>query len=253
MNEEQRHQEWIAQRKAGEAKRRERAAECLKKHQYTVLADTDQLKAWRCKETGTTCYAFDILVTRFGIATVGDIVGLTFRVGLSYGIEFLAGDDIGYYIHSKLEEHCRECEFDEDAFRAALVTGVCSQICENTHDDDDYAALPEWMRNDGGVGEAGRWNELRKLVKDRLAAIACGEDGRDFWDSLNDRLYEADQVEYIEQARMFLSEHHEFLGLGCDYWEITIDKPRDSLINRLYLINHAAKAIVAQQSEAKSA
>lgn len=253
MNDEQRHQEWIAQRKAEEAKRRERAAECLKDHEYTVLADTDQLKVWRCKAPGTTCYAFDILITRFGIATVGDIDGLTFNVGLSYGIEFLAGDDIGYYIHSKLEEHCREREFDEEAFRAALVTGVCSQICENTHDDELYAALPEWMRNDGGCHEAGRWDELRKLVKEHLAAIEYGGDGRDFWDSLNDRLSEADDISYVEQASMFMSDHHEELGLGCDYWEITIDKPRDSLINRLYLINHAAKAIIAQQAEAKAA
>ena len=100
MNDEQRHQEWIAQRKAEEAKRRERAAACLKDHEYTVLADTDQLKAWRCKAPRTTCYAFDILITRFGIAIVGDINGLTFNVGLSYRVEFLAGDDIGYYIHS---------------------------------------------------------------------------------------------------------------------------------------------------------
>ena len=252
MNDEQRHQEWIAQRKAEKAKRRERAAECLKDHEYTVLADTDQLKAWRCKAPRTTSYAFDILITRFGIATIGDIDGLTFNVGLSYGIEFLAGDDIGYYIHSKLEENCREREFDEEAFRAALVTGVCSQVCEQI-DEDQYDALPEWMRNDGGRHEAGRWDELRSLVEDRLAAFEYGEDGRDFWDALNDRLYEADHVECVEQASMLMSEHHEVLGLGCDYWEITIDKPRDSLINRLYLINHAAKAIVAQQAEAKAA
>ncbi|WP_139671830.1 hypothetical protein [Pseudomonas sp. F16(2018)] len=253
MNDEQRHQEWIAQRKAKEAKRRERAAECLKGHEYTVLADTDQIKAWRCKAPGTTCYAFDILITRFGIATVGDIDGLTFSVGLSYGIEFLAGDDIGYYVHSKLQEHCREREFDEEAFRAALVTGTCNRICENIHDDDQYAALPEWMRSDGGVGEAGRWGELRSLVKAQLDAIEYGEDGHDFWDELNDLLYEADHIECVEQAHPFMSEHHEVLGLGCDYWEITIDKPRDSLINRLYLINHAAKAIVAQHTEAKVA
>ncbi|MCE6982871.1 hypothetical protein EI534_37090, partial [Pseudomonas frederiksbergensis] len=103
-------------------------------------------------------YAFDILITRFGIAIVGDIDGLTFSVGLSYGIEFLAGNDIGYYIHSKLEGHCREREFDEDAFRAALVTGVCNQVCEHI-DEDQYGELPEWMRNDGGRHEAGRWDE----------------------------------------------------------------------------------------------
>ncbi|WP_369991351.1 hypothetical protein [Pseudomonas xanthosomatis] len=175
-----------------------------------MLADTDQLKTWRCKAPGTTCYAFDILITRFGIATVGDIDGLTFRVGLSYGIEFLAGNDIGYYIHSKRE-------FDEEAFRAAIVTGVCSRICKNTHDDDQWAALPERMRNDGGVGEAGRWDELRSLAKEQLAAIEYGEDGNDFWDSLNDRLYEADHVECVEQANQLMSEHHEVLGLGCDY------------------------------------
>ena len=142
MNDEQRHQEWITQRKAEEAKRRERSAECLKGHEYTVLADTDQLTVWRCKAPGTSCYAFDIMITRFGIAIVGDINGLTFNVGLTYGIEFLAGNDIGYYIHSKLEEHCREREFDEEAFRAALVTGVCSQICENTHDDEITPTCP---------------------------------------------------------------------------------------------------------------
>lgn len=43
MNDGQRHQEWIAKRKAEEVKHRDCAAECLKDHQYTVLADTEQL------------------------------------------------------------------------------------------------------------------------------------------------------------------------------------------------------------------
>lgn len=109
------------------------------------------------------------------------------------------------------------------------------------------------MRNDGGRYEAGRWSELRELIKAKLKPLEFGEDGYDFWDELNDRLYETEHVEYIEQASLLVSEHHEELGLGCDYWEITIDKPRDSLINRLYLINHAAKGILAQQYAAKAA
>lgn len=186
-------------------------------------------------------------MTRFGIATVGDIDGLTFSVGLSYGIEFLAGDDIVYYIHSKLERNCQEREFDEDAFRSALVTGACNRICEHV-DEDEHGELPEWVRNDGSRYEAGRWSELRELVEAKLKPLKFGDEGYDFWDELNDRLYEADHVECTEQASILMSEHHEVLGLGCDYWEITIDKPRDSLINRLYLINHAAKAIVDQQA-----
>lgn len=70
---------------------------------------------------------------------------------------------------------------------------------------------------------------------------------------MNDLLSEADDISYVEQASIFMGEHHEELGLGCDYWEITIDKPRESLINRLYLLNHAAKAIIAQQGEVKAA
>jgi hypothetical protein len=252
MNDEQRHQEWIARRKAEKAKRRERAAECLEDHKYTLLADTEQLKAWRCKAPGTTCYAFDILITRFGIAIVGDINGLTFDVGLSYDIEFLAGDDIGYYIHSKLERHCQEREFDENAFRAALVNGVCERICENS-EHEQRESLPEWLKNEGTPGEASRWDELRELVKNKLSTIEYGEDGYDFWDGLSDRLYEADHVSCTEEAHALMGEHYEELGLGCDYWEIKVDKPCDSLIDRLYMVNHAAKAIVAQQAESTAA
>jgi len=243
---EQAHRDWIAKRQQAEAQRRQRAVECLKDHQYTVLADTEQLKAWRCKAPGSTFYAFDILMTRFGIATVGDIDGLTFNVGLSYGIEFLAGKDIEYYIHSKLEEHCREREFDEDAFRAALLNGVCERICESA-DNQQRADLPEWLRSEGVDGEAARWDELRELVQVKLDGLEYGEEGYDFWDGLSDRLYEADHISYTEEACTFMGEHYDELGLGSEYWEITVDKPRDSLMSRLYMINHAARAIVAQQ------
>ena len=124
---------------------------------------------------------------------------------------------------------------------------------EREFDEEQLDDLPDWVRNDGGRYEAGRWGELRELVEAKLKPLEFGEDGYDFWDALNDRLYEADHIECVEQASPFMSEHHEVLGLGCDYGEISIDKPRDSLINRLYLINHAAKAIVAQQAGAKAA
>lgn len=62
------------------------------------------VEVWRCKAESTTAYAFDIMMTRFGIAVVGDIGDLTFSVGLGYGISFLAGDDVTYYLHTKLNE-----------------------------------------------------------------------------------------------------------------------------------------------------
>lgn len=126
---------------------------------------------------------------------------------------------------------------------------MCNQICERIYDDDQHAALPDWMRNDGGVGEAGRWDELRELVQGKLSELEYGEDGYDFWDGVSDRLYKADHVGSTEEARTFMGGHYEELGLGCDYWEIKVDKPCERLIDCLYMINHAAKAIIARCSK----
>lgn len=72
------------------------------------------------------------------------------------------------------------------------------------------------MRNHGGFGEAGRWDELHSLVKAHHAAIEYGEDGSAFWNSMNDQLYEVDHVECTEQASQVISEYHEVLALGCN-------------------------------------
>ncbi|WP_226342927.1 MULTISPECIES: hypothetical protein [Pseudomonas] len=95
---------YIDERRQTEAERKARAAEKLKDHQYTCLVKQSDVEVWRCKAERTTAYAFDIMMTRFGIAVVGDIGDLTFSVGLGYGMSFLAGDDVTYYLHTKLNE-----------------------------------------------------------------------------------------------------------------------------------------------------
>ncbi|MNP64983.1 hypothetical protein D3C76_1605370 [compost metagenome] len=73
------------------------------------------------------------------------------------------------------------------------------------------------------------------------------------WDELNDRLGEANNISYVEEAHQFMSAHNEETGLGCDWWEIRVDKPRESLIRELYMINHAARAIIEQKAAAVAA
>jgi hypothetical protein len=80
MHDERRHQEWTDPRQAEKVKRRERAAKCLD-CQYTVLADTEQLKAWRCKAPALPAMPSTSRSPRFGIAIVGGTNGLTFDVG----------------------------------------------------------------------------------------------------------------------------------------------------------------------------
>ena len=56
---------------------------------------------YHCHKPGTSTYSFEIILGKMGIYVGGDIDSISYRV--ARGIEFLAGDDIDYYQHSKLE------------------------------------------------------------------------------------------------------------------------------------------------------
>lgn len=229
------------------AERAAEAAQYLQNHQYLALVDNDDVKVWRCKQPNTNAYAFDIMLTRYGIAVVGDIANLTFGVGLGYGLNFLAGDDVGYYIHSKLDEKCKTREFDEAAFRRALIDGVCQRIAEEVLGDDECETLPGWVLEEGERGADGsRWKDLRDFVK----AEARKDDAADEWDEWEGLLSEATDIGDQHQAGVFMNEHCETLGLGSDWWEISVTNPSESLMRELYMIRHAALAILAQKQAA---
>ena len=79
----------------------ESAKKILEHHEFKCLALWgDRSEVWECSKPGSGVYAFTICITRMGIAVVGDIDGLTFNVGSNYGMSFLSGDDVSYYIHS---------------------------------------------------------------------------------------------------------------------------------------------------------
>jgi hypothetical protein len=226
--------------------RRAWATERLKNHQYRPLVDADDVKVWRCERPGTSAYAFDIMLTRYGIAVVGDIANLTFSVGLGYGLDFLAGDDVGYYIHSKLDDKCKKRDFDETAFRSALINGICQRIADEA-DCDAYDELPAWVREEKERGPDGsRWAELRAFVQ----VEARKEDADEKWDELVDLLAEATDIGDQHQAGVLMNEHCETLGLGPDWWEIRVTTPSESLMLELYMIRHAALAILAQKQPA---
>lgn len=94
---------------------------------------------WVCKAPDTHTYCFEIVVGKFQIYMGGDIDALVFRVGADYGIGFLAGDDINYYIYSKLDHvYQNQTDVDNDAVKDyldGLELGVDS-ACEMTNDYD---------------------------------------------------------------------------------------------------------------------
>lgn len=215
-----------------------RAAEILQQHTYTALVNTDQVQVWRCQKPGTSCYAFDILITRFGIAIVGDISNLTFEVGSSYGINFLAGDDIGYYIHSKLSQAHRKEQLNLGTTKELLCYPLGQLIGQ-------WPNTPEWIRelDDGSEEDFDRLNEWldEHWIDDEAPnnAMEVHEAVAEIGD-LNDS---------PEHAYHIIGRHEELLELGGEWYEFVSTEPSNSLMYELYLINHAAKQIKAQMQQ----
>jgi hypothetical protein len=213
----------------------DRAANILATHTYTRLTPLGSIgEIWRCKRPDSTCYGFDIMITRFGIAVVGDIGGLTFNVGATYGTGFLAGDDVDYYIHSKLEQHCKTTEIDEDYFNETR-NSLASHWLDNVLTDE---VLPEQGATDH--------DSYRSILHDWVDALqdkfdVCSKQ----WDAL-DAI-----AEMLDDNCFSVSECHETLAdcahkLGRSYdYDHDFEKPAESLINQLYMIRHAAIQIQA--------
>lgn len=240
MDTEQIRQAAKAQREKTEQDYKNRAAECMANHRYVCLVKQKDLEVWRCKAPGTTAYAFDIMMTRFGIAVVGDIDNLTFSVGLGYGMEFLSGEDVMYYIHSKLSERCKERTFSEDLFRQVLMRHIAmalhSECCEEVWD-----TLPAWLK-DADLVHAEHWHDFRRIVLEQRRNLENGDDRWMHWDDL---LGETADIGSTEQAMIFMRDNSDQLCIGDEWYENRVDEPCSGLVQRLYMINHAARTILA--------
>lgn len=245
MNTEQSKAAWIAERKSLQDRRRARAADNLSGHVYTQLTAGNGVEVWRCKAPRSTFYAFDIMMTRFGIAVVGDIDNMTFTVGSSYGMEFLAGKDIEYYIHSKLDAKCKDVEFDRDGWREQVVQCAISRIREISN-DDELEKWPAWVE-DHDQQSADILSEVVAFAW----AMKEAEQDTTWWDDLHSQLSEAEDIEYTEAAMTFASEYGETMHM-CDLEQSSIEKTCESVFGKLYMINHAAKAIMAMKALASN-
>ncbi|WP_122558523.1 hypothetical protein [Pseudomonas viridiflava] len=215
-----------------------KAAEELKDHQYRLLADVPGAEIWRCQTPGSIHMAFDICITRFGIAVFGDIGSLTFSVGASYGIKFLAGTD-GDYIYRKLEPSSKETDFDRNGFVTHVQLAICNLVSTK------YETAPAWMdesaERERHMAELEPW--LLKHAKEaEIAALHV---------ALREATaYTADSSP--SAAHEWLDDHEELLEVS-DTWEWNLRKPTDSVCRRLARVRHAAQYIhalkIAQQPE----
>lgn len=256
----------------------ERAQEILSTHVYTELANTPKLVAWNCQRPNSSCYGFDILITRFGIAIVGDIDNLTFRVGLSYGLEFLAGSDLGYYIHSKLDLHCKEKELDSSSVLDFLRMNYLSPLQElvadwfDFHDDEEDKSkrnelikalsdhgikTPEqltWIDDADAINKIESIDDLKEIfyaiwseLDEFNEFVSARKEKFDLFD-IHDAIEQASSANCESEIYSILSDAPEG-DMELSDWSFT--KPAESLIQNLYIVNQAAKAILQQIATSK--
>lgn len=214
-------------------------AEWLKDHQYTCLTEANGVEVWRCQKPGSCNLAFDIVITRFGIAMFGDVGTLVFKVGASYGLPFLARKPDGYMLE-KLETQFRaEREFDQPGF----LERICFSICERlTLWCEEGVELPEWITDERQ--RRGKFNELVEWMDEHIEAM--GDDEVLDFHEIQSALAEACNIEDLRAAEDFMEANEEVLGESDTYeWDLTM--PSSSLVRRLHYVSHAARAILAQQ------
>lgn len=211
-----------------------RAEATLDQHQYTRLTPADCLaEVWRCKRPDTTNYAFDLVISRFGIAMFGDTGSLVFNVGASYGLKFLAGDDVEYYIHQKLDHDLKTTELDEQGFEETKIRYAVSRL-ERGDLGDDWPAQ-ENMDCETYRVILGDWLTTER---DKLSVMDNA------WDDLNHI------AEFLDGSASTPQEAHEHFSnsaTDCDFeydWTEDFEQPCRSLISRLYMLRHAAQQIL---------
>ena len=218
-----------------------RVAADLAQHQYKQLVNENGVEVWRCNAPGSSCYAFDICVTRFGMSIMGDIGSLVFHVGASYGINFLRHKSDGYF-YEKLDEECKHQVIDFDAIRDTVCSCVVGRI-EEELDEGDY---PEWMLE---IPDKGATAEQAQQLVEWMQERAAADD---------DRLPYTDLVDVIEEidtfadgrdretvlAYDFIMSNESLIG-GSDLWESRFSKPCPRVMAKLFYVRHAANAIMA--------
>jgi len=226
-----------------------RVAGDLAQHQYTQLVNQNGVEVWRCKDPSTTCYGFDICVTRFGMSMMGDIGALVFHVGASYGINFLRHQSDGY-LHEKLDGDCKRQVIDFDSIRDTVCACIVGRIDEEFSADE----IPEWII---AIPDKGATLDQAEELVEWLRERAAADDERLPFSELADVIEEVETFadgrdSEVVLAYDFLSENEDLIG-GSDLWETQISKPCPKLMARLFYVRHAANAIMAIKEAAEAA
>jgi hypothetical protein len=217
------------------------AAENVKDHTVERVCGRGPTEVWRCTNNGSSCYGFDLVISRFGIAMYGDVDSLVFSVGSAYGIDFLARKSVCQYMISKLEpEYRNKRELDEELLKQVLVEAGCSLLEDNFQmyfDEGEEVELAEWV---GGFAPI-----TLEMVTEEMRKHDAEQTHQHFglFVDYTETLLEEKASDGLQAVEAYISENHDELGLGCEWYEHTISKHDGNLIQRLEMLRICALKI----------
>jgi hypothetical protein len=235
-----------------ELQTKEYAIEATKKLVPKLLAQWGDIgsEVWECSQPGSSNYATTICVSRMGISMMGDARCLVFNVGSNYGIPFLAGKDVLYYIKSKLEYIFQEQEFDIEVLKHTVADRILSFLGD--HIDlfiDAYGAetlsIPTWILPyiDKGDGEL-KYDELKSWMDNVLYPLLTKHDAIDMASDIDSCVDLMDNTEYMNNPYDAYRLLQDFDVFHIEGEDIHCMRTKDSLIFKLFFINELAKKIM---------
>lgn len=227
------------------ARELEWAASNVKDHTVELICGKGSNEIWRCTNKGSSCYGFDLVISRFGMAMYGDTDSLVFSVGTQYGIEFLARKSVCAYMISKLNSEYREKrELDEDALKQALVEAGCRLLedkfvpyLDPDTEEGDNVELAEWVGGSAPITLDMVIAELQKHAPEQMHTLF------ETFENEVDTLLTDRAPNGLQSVESFIGENYDELYLGPEWYDYRISKYEGSLIQRLEMLRLCALKI----------
>lgn len=230
---------------------------------------------WICRNKNkSSSYCFEIMVGKYSISANGDIGGLSWCHSRNFSL--LAGDDIDYYIYSKLDSEYKNIqEFDPKALEQYIVdemAGYIEEISADLHKKQKFNKMAEkelgYKQSDIIDDEDDRIDELEEkayemyceysnltekcnsgtdsLSLEQMVDIYVDLGINDFehlgWEVYN----ELSDVSDIEE---FYDKVTKIDGLNFEFSERSFTQACSTVLFKLYMVCYAARKIIGEKNE----
>lgn len=249
------------QTKIIDAKARLAAVEICKDFTYTQISQAlgnQSAEIWHCQGPDMD-HAHDLVITRMGIASFGDMDPLVFTVGSAYGLKFLAGDNVSYRLYNKLDSKFKQEDVDQPDLMLSFA-GLLAQHLKSRCNEDN---IPDGIIKDAvsRLESATLENApaciamLLKVLRTQEAHLCSAfrlvnrhHTGLDDWSEQIEDLFDALKGQNnIEHATLAIRESE----LNDLFVEASFEMPTTpnlSVLTRLHVLNIGAQRILEIQA-----